>query len=325
MQYVEIIKPVSTPLVSIVIAALNEATTITETVDSLLKQSYSNFEIIVVNDGSTDSTSALIRDYTDKRIRLIEQNNTGLTRALINGCAEANGLFIARQDCGDISMPERLEQQVDALQSKPNIALVSMSTRFITPAKEELFIVEQSERDARYGLIPAPGERYIGPPHHGSVMFRRDNYVAAGGYREQFKVAQDIDLWTRLLDYGDHLSLKQIGYQATLRPHSISMLHREFQLEMESYIRRCTDQRKKGHSDSDILLAVSKSNESKERSKNTSGAEANYFYFLGSNLLQKNPSASLYYLSKSLKLEPIQLKALLKFCYAGFLSFVRRS
>ena len=96
------------PEVSVVMSVYNGASNLAATMDSILSQEGVELEFIVVNDGSTDETGEILDDYArrDDRVRVIHQENTGLTRALIRGCAAATGEFIARQDAGDVSLPE---------------------------------------------------------------------------------------------------------------------------------------------------------------------------------------------------------------------------
>ena len=98
------------PKVSVVMSVYNGAEHLAETLDSVLQQEDCDFEFIVVNDGSTDSTASILDEYArrDPRLRIIHQSNTGLTQALINGCHQARGEYIARQDAGDVSLSSRL-------------------------------------------------------------------------------------------------------------------------------------------------------------------------------------------------------------------------
>ena len=118
------------PQVSVVMSVYNGANHLSETLDSVLSQEDCDFEFIVVNDGSTDGTTRVLDDYAkrDKRLRVIHQENTGLTRALIRGCSEACGKFIARQDSGDISLPGRLKMQMNVLGGDIQAAFVSCAT-----------------------------------------------------------------------------------------------------------------------------------------------------------------------------------------------------
>ena len=118
------------PDISVVMSVYNGATRLRETVDSVLSQQGVSLEFIIVDDGSTDQSSEILKEYVeaDARVDLIRQENRGLTRALITGCAQAKGRYIARQDAGDISLPGRLKKQQDVLESDPTGSFVSCGT-----------------------------------------------------------------------------------------------------------------------------------------------------------------------------------------------------
>ena len=120
------------PKVSVVMSVYNGAEHLAETLDSVLQQEDCDFEFIVVNDGSTDGTAKVLDKYAslDSRLRVFHQENTGLTKALIKGCSEARGEFIARQDAGDISLPGRLKQQRDFLMSHPEAVMCACAVQF---------------------------------------------------------------------------------------------------------------------------------------------------------------------------------------------------
>src|SRR4029077_2278949 len=109
--------------ISVVMGVYNGASTLAPTLDSILAQTERDFECIVVDDGSTDGTPEILARYgsRDGRIRLIHQQNAGLTRALTAGCAAARGVYIARHDAGDLSDPRRFELQKQALDADPGV------------------------------------------------------------------------------------------------------------------------------------------------------------------------------------------------------------
>src|SRR5258708_724619 len=213
--------------ISVVMSVYNGAPTLGATLDSILGQTERDFECIVVDDGSTDATPDILAAYAarDPRIRVIGQPNTGLTRALIAGCADARGLYIARHDAGDLSDPRRFEIQKRALDADPEIVFVSGATLFAGPELEPL----QVNRGSGAALEPAfiidlsmPHALIEGPTHHGAVMFRRDAYERAGGYRAAFYYGQDYDLWYRLAELGKFLYIDEVLYTARITPDSIT-------------------------------------------------------------------------------------------------------
>jgi glycosyltransferase involved in cell wall biosynthesis len=248
----------NSPQVSVVMSVYNGADNLAETLDSVLSQEDCDFEFVVVNDGSDDSTAAILdrRAATDARLRVLHQDNTGLTLALIRGCAEARGDFIARQDAGDISMPGRLRKQLDALLADPDVSFVSCRSQYVGPAGEYLFQEAGTgaaenpaniiDMDREHGVID-------GPSHHGSVMFRRKHYLLAGGYRREFYFGQDWDLWYRLAARGKFQLLRETLYRARIGIADISTSNKHLQGKCAYLSLQSFRLRRAGKSDSDVL------------------------------------------------------------------------
>src|SRR6266404_8121857 len=143
------------PDISVVMGVYNGEARLRETIDSILSQQDVSLEFIIVDDGSTDQTSQILEDYArhDSRVKLIQQENQGLTRALITGCAAARGKYIARQDAGDISLPNRLARQLAFIERHPDAAFVSCGTRFVGPKGEQLYEVVPDASDLTAPLL----------------------------------------------------------------------------------------------------------------------------------------------------------------------------
>jgi glycosyltransferase involved in cell wall biosynthesis len=303
------------PKVSVVMGVYNDCSSLGDTIESILNQTLDDFEFIIVNDGSTDSSQQILDQAksSDPRIRIITQENLGLTQALITGCGAAKGEFIARQDNGDISLPDRLQCELEYLEQHPKTSMVSCGTVFIAPRGEELYTVIQSAHDATYGLTKNSVQHLKGPPHHGSVMFRRGLYNSVGGYRAAFKIAQDIDLWTRLIEVGTHCSLPRVMYRASVAKNSISMLRRGQQLQATQAIIDCKRARYlKGNDKSVITNYISRAQKAQSSILKNNKSDAAYYYFVGSNLTDSNPLASSYYLRLAIKHNQWHIKARIK-------------
>jgi glycosyltransferase involved in cell wall biosynthesis len=201
------------PLVSIVMGVYNDADRVPAAIESIRTQTLTDWELILVDDGSTDRTPVLLDAYPsqDPRIRVIHQENSGLTQALMAGCAAAKGEYIARQDADDISLPQRFERQAEYLTSHPQVGLVSSWADIIGPQDEPLEVVRRpvdSEEATRLLVVD-----HQGPPAHGSVMFRRELAQIVGGYRPQFYFAQDIDLWLRMTERAQLAYVGEVLYR----------------------------------------------------------------------------------------------------------------
>lgn len=186
----------SRPRLSVLLPTYNARDHIETCLDSLRRQTFQDFEIVVVDDGSTDGTIEYLRDVDDVRLFVRSNTGDGLPGALNYGLERARGEYVARQDADDLSYPERFARQVDVLDANPDVALIGTAIHLIAP--------DGSKRSTR--VPPAEPDldslleknRFV----HGSVTFRRDDVLAAGGYDTGFEYTEDYDLWLRLA--GDH-------------------------------------------------------------------------------------------------------------------------
>lgn len=275
------------------------------TIDSVLAQEGVSFEFIVVNDGSRDDTASILDDYVarDKRIHALHCEPRGLTRALMSGCGVAKGEYIARQDCGDRSLPSRFLRQAEALDKNPGAVLAAVGTQFLGPCNEPLYEIVQDSEELRRGLACGDLRTIRGPSHHGATMFRRSAYETVGGYRVTFRVAQDLDLWLRLMEIGDCVALPAILYDARLAAGSISHLRRSEQLETTQAILDCALLRRGGESDADRLAEwlISQQVREARRRDNDRGHEARFNYFLANMLRTREPRQAREYYLRSLR------------------------
>ena len=281
----------------------NGAQALPATLQGILDQQGCDFEFIVVNDGSSDGSGPLLDAWAarDARLRVIHQANTGLTRALVRGCAEARGELIARQDCGDVSMPGRLARQLHQFKMDATVVAVSCHTRFVGPRDEVLYQVAISEA-ALNASLSAVNESVRGPSHHGSMLMRRDAYQAAGGYRAAFYFAQDLDLWTRLIEKGAFAVVPEVLYLARLEPQSISGTQTQEQVQLAKLIIGATQARRSGASEDAFLAAAAEIRQVKRGDFARRVALGNYF--IGSCLRKSNARAAASYFQQALANDP---------------------
>ena len=295
-----------TPEISVVMSVYNDAAYLRRAVDGILSQGGVHLEFIIVDDGSSDESPRILSEYAarDHRVRVIRQENAGLTRALITGCNAASGEFIARQDADDVSLPGRLAKQVQLLRSDSRLVFVSCQAQVIAPEGE---IVLSHTRpitpEAATELLLYGG---TGPPGHGTVMFRRDSYIRAGGYRPEFYFAQDCDLWFRLAELGMLSYSPDFLYQYRLAPGSLSGSRNPVKRLFADAVDECRALRMKGQSEEPVLLYC---RTLKDRiHERSDSSEAGTMYFLGRNLLKTHPLAALRYLLQSVIKKPWNLK-----------------
>ena len=196
------------PRVSVILPAFNAERFVAEAVDSILGQSLAEFELIAIDDGSTDTTGSLLaaRAAHDPRIRIIARGNRGLTRSLNEGLETARADYVAIMNADDVSLPERLATQAAFLDLHPAVAAVGSQTRLMLadgkagPATS----LPESPAAIRSFLLRASALA------HPAVMLRRQAVLDAGGYRAQIEPAEDYDLWLRLAERHDLANLPDV-------------------------------------------------------------------------------------------------------------------
>lgn len=191
-------------LVSVVMPVYNGALYLREAIDSILSQTHSNLELIIINDGSTDDSEDIIRSYEDARIRyILNEKNSGICVTLNKGLDAAQGKYIARMDCDDISVPERLQKQIEYMEQNPSIGISGSDIIVFGEGIEELiFTFEHDKNCCKAGLLFATCFA------HPTVMIRRsimDDYNLR--YDEEYKGLEDFELWYRISKHADLINL----------------------------------------------------------------------------------------------------------------------
>lgn len=186
----------SAPLVTVLLPVYNGARTIQSSLDSILRQSFRDFEILAIDDGSTDESRAILEACRDPRLRVIlNERNLGLMRTLNRGLREARGCFVARQDADDLSQPDRLARQLAFLEANPAVALVGASC----------WRMDHDARVTGANDLPTTHDalRWASvldnPFIHTAVVFRRAIVLdELGGYDESLAICEDYELWNRV-------------------------------------------------------------------------------------------------------------------------------
>lgn len=304
------------PLVSVVMGAHNNRDTLPAALDSVLSQAGIDLEFIVVDDGSTDGSAALLDEAArrDARLQVLHKQNEGLTQALIDGCALATAPWIARQDADDVSLPGRLKAQLARARLADAPVLVGCGARGVTPEGDVLIeICPPAEAAAARRRVLDEGQA-ISP--HGSILFSRAAYEAVGGYRAAFYYAQDIDLTTRLAEYGPVAAVPQRMYEYRVSPSAISGTAGRFQREFYRLIREGHELRRRGLSDQPIVAHALRLREECLRQKSRPGPAFEGLYFMGTGLLARHPTHAADYFRQALVLRPWSLKARVRWAQA---------
>lgn len=224
---------VMAPFVSILMPVYNTAPYLREAMDSMLAQTFTDFELIVLDDCSPDNAEEILDTYNDPRVvRYKGEKNVGLSNVLNVGIGLAKGKYIARMDSDDISLPGRLQFQVDYLEAHPEVDLVSVGMRLFG-AKEGIWIRELNPEKVKIEAL------FHSPVLHASSVWRKDAFEKLGlRFRQEMVPAEDYDLWTRALVKGLKLvNLPEVLYeyrihdaQATLQTDKTAAKSREVQL-----------------------------------------------------------------------------------------------
>ena len=184
------------PSISVVMSVYNGEKYLRQSIDSIINQSFSDYEFIIINDGSIDNTQRILEEYAkkDSRIRIINHNNIGLTKSLNIGINNATSDLIARQDADDISLINRLALQYDLMQSSNDTVLCgSNGINRYEPSGREISIPSKISNDNIHEKL-----FFKNPFAHTSVIFRKNVFNEAGGYNEKFTRSQDFELWMRM-------------------------------------------------------------------------------------------------------------------------------
>ncbi|MEM0926514.1 MAG: glycosyltransferase family 2 protein [Planctomycetota bacterium] len=311
------------PVVSVVMGVHNGAAELEKTVDAVLRQSFVDLEFIIVNDGSTDDTEVILRDYEsrDHRVVVIHQENQGLTGALISGSGRVTGQFLARQDIGDLSHRDRFEKQIEFLNTHRDVVAVSTGYRRIGPEGE--YLGRQTREMSPKAVTDALIRQGIGLPHT-AAMIRTDAFHRVGGYRAAFRYAQDSDLWYRLAEIGLLAEIPACLFDWGIDVGGISASNREKQSLLAGLARKCYDVRQLGGSESELLEQANKISWSKQATDDvalktdpTAAAE----FFIGSQLYSLGDSRCRRYLRRALARHPFWPRAWAKWA----LSFLKAS
>jgi glycosyltransferase involved in cell wall biosynthesis len=210
----------NSPLVSVIIPCHNCEKYVKDAVMSILHQTYQNLEIIITDDCSTDTTYKVLEETAsgDNRIRLFHNDkNKGVTRTLNTMLDKANGTYIARMDADDVSLPKRIEKQVEFLQTHPDYGICGCSAWHIDKYGKRIgkSLLPFSDEDIQYYNI------FNSPFYHPAVMIRA-SLILEDRYNENFLCAQDYELWTRLLPKSKAANLPEILFCYRVIETSIS-------------------------------------------------------------------------------------------------------
>jgi len=217
------------PRVSVVLPVWNGEQYLAASVESILDQTFESFELLIVDDGSTDQTVSIARRYgaMDARIKLVRIGHGGVANALNAGFRQARAPYVARMDADDIALPSRLQLQIAYLDSHPRCVVVGCDTEVIDENENDLGIMSfPITHEALVNLLlSGRGSPFV----HPAVVMRRDAVQAVGGYRPEHCPSEDYELWLRLIHSGEFASIPKCLLRYRMHRNSVSAqdLHRQ--------------------------------------------------------------------------------------------------
>jgi hypothetical protein len=235
------------PIVSVVMSVFNGQAFLSEAIESILSQTFRNFEFLVVDDGSTDATAGILSTYAsrDARMRIFRHENKGRAESLNVGIRLAMGHYIARMDADDIALPDRLQAQVDFMERHIEVGLLGGAVELINTQGQVLRTVRPPLEDWE---IRALMLRY-NPMFHPAVVMRKEVALAAGGYRKALLDADDYDLWLRMSERSRLANLGKLILQYRIHSEQVSVRNLRHQILCVLAARAAASLRRRGSPD----------------------------------------------------------------------------
>jgi hypothetical protein len=220
---------------------------LSETIDSVLNQSFRDFEFVIVDDGSTDATADILSKYVprDGRIRVLRNGKKGRAASLNLGISLATGKYVANTDADDLAMPGRLEEQVAFMERNPEVGVLGGSFELITDSGGVIDIIRHPLDDSQ---IRSAILRY-NPICHSSVILRKDIVLALGGYRSIFVPSEDYDLWLRMSERSRLANLHNVLVRYRIHGNQLSVRKLEHQTLCVLAASAAAKQRRNGRPD----------------------------------------------------------------------------
>ena len=226
----------STPFISVVMPVYNGEKYLSEAIESILNQTFLNFELIVINDGSTDNTAGILDRYRKKDRRIVKNSHTqnqGIVYSLNQGLKLARGKYIARMDSDDISCSDRLEKQAGYLESNPQIGILGGDVIYINPAGQELSRMEHPHDDLSIRWTCLLNNVFF----HPTVMFRRSILIENElTYKSAFQSVEDYAFWVEFLEHTKGANLDQVLIYYRLHPGSLTSKSRNEQTKKHNQV-----------------------------------------------------------------------------------------
>ncbi|MGE4511452.1 MAG: glycosyltransferase family 2 protein [Sulfurimonadaceae bacterium] len=221
----------NTPMISVVMPVYNGEKYLHEAIKSILRQTYSNFEFIILNDGSTDKTEEIILSYDDLRIRYIKnETNLQIVETLNKGISLAKGKYIARMDADDISLPNRFEKQIHLMEQNPDIGVCGSWVEAFCTSKTSTWAYPVTSQNIKIALM------FYCPFAHPSIVMRKKIFTQYH-YQKEFQKAEDYYLWTQIKQKFNYANIPEVLLKYRLHEQQTSNTSNAEQLSLSNQIR----------------------------------------------------------------------------------------
>ena len=279
---------------SVVMSVFNAELYLKLAMESILNQTFTEFEFIIINDGSSDDSLKIIESFNDERIVLINQTNKGLAMALNNGIEKSRSGLIARMDADDIAMPDRLMHQYNFMCQNPEYVVIGCNATIIDIEGNYVYnsSLPINDYDCKMRLPDSP---FI----HPAIMFKKEAFYKAGQYPVQMITGQDYVLINRISKFGKFYNTKEALLKYRLVPNSNSLRDNKDNNRVRSIMNKAISDNKISDDDYNFLKFITKNRNSKD-------SMLNYYLLLAKKYLWNNyqPKLARKNLSKSFQLNP---------------------
>ncbi len=286
--------------ITVLMPAYNAGKYIREAITSVLEQTHREFELMVVNDGSTDDTVSVVLSFDDPRISIVNKEHEGIAEALNTGLQLADSYYIARFDADDVCMPDRLEKQFNFLEDHPDYVLVGSDAKYIIENGDFLFnfkCIAHSNDEIQNNM-------YVYCPFiHSSVMYKKDDVIRAGGYNSNAHHFEDYLLWTSLSKMGKMQNLRESLLKVRFNPASVTIDERWRGERFRQLKRQATTRGDITEEESKELLAIIESQDVRQVK------EGAYHALCGKKFLADNyqPAKARGHVRKAISIKPLRL------------------
>jgi len=221
------------PRVTVLMPVYNGERYLREAIESILGQTFSGFELLIINDGSTDRSVEIVNSYTDPRIRLVNNDeNLGIVATLNKGLKLAEGKYLARMDCDDVSLPTRLEKQVEFMDSHPQVGISGTWIKMVGTREARIWAPPETHEKIVCTLLFTPALA------HPSVIIRKSVLdINSLKYDPSFEHAEDYDLWLRSSHFTRLANLAEVHLLYRIHPDQIGERYFEEQQSLAKSVR----------------------------------------------------------------------------------------